>query len=77
MTSQQLRWMVFSVASPRPGAIQALVETLKGLEGVRLARYYPDTGMVYLAYRPAQVSCGNLEALAQDLQVKIGKAYPG
>ena len=77
MTSPQLRWMVFSVASQWPGAIEALVETLENLEGVSLARYYPDTDMIYLAYRAGQVNRSNVEAMAQGLDVKIGRSYPG
>jgi hypothetical protein len=68
--------MVFSVGSAHQGTIQALVEILDGLEGVSLARYYPDTDMFYLAYRPDRVTRGEVEALARDLGVKIGKAYP-
>lgn len=75
--SQALHWTVFSLGPISQGAIQAFVETLDGLEGVSLARYYPDTDMIYLAYCPKRITRGQVEALARNLGVKLEKAYPG
>ena len=74
--SQPLHWAVFSVDPISQGTIQAVVETLDSLEGVSLARYYSDTDMIYLAYCPKRITRGEVEALACNLDVKLGEAYP-
>lgn len=71
--SQPLHWAVFSVDPISQGTIQAFVETLDSLE---VARYYPDTDMIYLAYCPKRITRSEVEALACNLGVKLEEAYP-